>query len=97
MPSKKWKFVPLKPEEKEAIVKFIATFEERGIAKGLEKGRVEALREMLLDVLNTRFGSVDAGIAARIQRMDSTADLKDLAHRALTAGALQELGLDSLP
>jgi len=80
---------------------YVTSWEELGIAKGLEKGRVEgrleALREILLDVLHTRFGSVDAGVAARIQRMDSAADLKDLAHRALAAGSLQELGLDPHP
>ena len=91
----------LKPKEKEAIVEYVTSWEERGIAKGLakglEKGRVEGLQEMLLDVLSTRFGSVDAGVAARIQRMNAAADLKDLAHRALAAGSLQELGLDPLP
>jgi len=94
----------LNPKEKEAIVEYVTSWEERGIAIGLERGlekgrvegRVEALREILLDVLNTRFGSVDAGVAARIQRMGSPSDLKDLAHRALGAGSLAELGLDAL-
>jgi len=93
--AKKMEQAKLKPQEKEAIVEYVTSWEERGIAKGLELGRVEAWREMLLDVLITRFGSVDAGIAARIQRMDSAADLKDLAHRALTAGSLDQLGLDT--
>lgn len=104
MPAGNWKFATLKPVEKGGIVEILTSWEERGIAKGLEKGlaegrakgRVEALREMLLDVLHTRFASVDAGVVARIQQMDSAADLKDLFHRALTAGSLQELGLDAL-
>lgn len=79
------------------MVEYVTSWEQRGIAKGLEKGRVEALREILLDVLNTRFASVDAGVVARIQHMDSAADLKDLAHRALTAGSLHDLGLDTHP
>ncbi|MBL8221819.1 MAG: hypothetical protein JNL62_21460 [Bryobacterales bacterium] len=56
---------------------------------------MEALREMLLDVLATRFGSVDAELVARIQQMQSSPELKALAHRALLASSLQELGLDT--
>ena len=95
-----------KPKEKEAIVEYVTSWEERGITKGLKKGlekgrmegrvegRVEALREILLDVLVTRFKTVDANVVARIQQMNSSSDLKDLAHRALTANSLRELGLD---
>lgn len=92
MLTKKLEQAPWKAEEKEAIVEYVTSWEERGIAKG----RVEALREILLDVLNTRFGPVDASIAARIQDIDSPGDLKDLAHRALTAGSLDQLGWNTL-
>ncbi len=100
-----------KPKEKEAIMEYVTSWEERGIAKGLERGleqgiqkglrkgleqgRLEALREILLDVLATRFGPVDPAVAARIQQIQSATDLKDLAHRALTASSLHDLGLDA--
>lgn len=108
----------LKPEEKEAVMDYVTSWEQRGIEKGLErgleqgleqglkqglergleqgleKGRIETLREMLLDVLATRFGAVEEPLQVRIIAMQSADELKSLAHRALTAGSLQELGLD---
>ncbi|MFN7934488.1 MAG: hypothetical protein U0R19_14245 [Bryobacteraceae bacterium] len=97
--SRKLDEAKLRPEDKETIVEYVTSWEERGMVKGMlqgrVEGRVEALREMLLDVLTTRFGAVDGGVIARIEQMHSAEALKDLAHRALTASSLLELGLDT--
>ena len=73
-------------------MEYVTSWEDRGIAIGSEKGRVEALREMLLDVPATRIGAVDAGVVTRVEQMHSAADLKDPAHLALTAGSAEEVG-----
>ena len=93
----------LRPEEREVIVEYVTSWEERGMMKGRVEGRmegrmegrIEALREMLLDVLTTRFGTLDATVVARIGQMHSPEALKELAHSALTASSLLELGLHS--
>ena len=69
---------------------------EQGLQKGLEKGLqhgAEALREILLDVLSSRFGQLDASTIARVQQIDSVDALKQLTHKALAARALEEVGL----
>ncbi|MBS1826004.1 MAG: Rpn family recombination-promoting nuclease/putative transposase [Acidobacteria bacterium] len=103
--ARKLEQVRWKPKEKEAIVEYVTSWEERGIEKGIEKGlvegraegRIEALREILVDVLTTRFGTLDAGVTSQIEHMCSAEGLKDLTHRALTASTLLELGLDKAP
>lgn len=69
---------------------------EQGLQQGLEKGLqqgAEALREILLDVLSSRFGQLDAPTIARVQQIDSVDALKQLTHKALAARALDEVGL----
>lgn len=86
----------LPPGEKEHVVEIVTSWEQKGIEKGIEQGiqqgRVEALREVLADILSSRFGPLSKEIAARMQKISTSEELRDLSHRALTAGSLRELG-----
>ena len=69
---------------------------KKGIEKGIEKGRIEgaleALQAVLLDVLVSRFAVSEVSVASRVRAIDTIESLRNLTHRALTAGSLQELG-----
>ncbi|MBI4909144.1 MAG: hypothetical protein HY820_36325 [Acidobacteria bacterium] len=70
-------------------MEYVTSWEERGV----EKGRVEGMRETLLVILTTRFGVLDPALVSRIQ---SPHELKELLQNALTASSLHELGLASV-
>jgi len=91
--------------EKEAVVEFVTSWEQRGIenglAQGIEKGieigrqagQVETLRAALIDVLGWRFGDLDESLTLRLAAIDSVERLKALTNQALTAGSILELGV----
>ena len=97
------------PREKEALVEYITSWEQRGIEKGLEIGRekgreegrqegrqegqMQALQAVLLDVLTWKFGNVDPSLASVVASISSIDRLKELTHQALTTPSLQDLGL----
>lgn len=91
----------LLPGEKEEIVEYVTSWEEKGreigrkegLQQGMQQGAVRILRDLLLDVLTTRFGSVDTSVVDRIHAIDSNDELRRLHHQALTATAIGELGL----
>ena len=64
---------------------------ERGIEQGIEQG-IAALQSVVLDVLVSRFGILDASLTSRVRALDSLEGLRNLTHKALTAGSLRELG-----
>jgi hypothetical protein len=97
----------LKPEQREEIVEYVTSWEQRGIEKGLEmgrsegltegltagriEGRLEELRLILIDILTTRFGPIDPSLLARIQNTASLEALRALSHRALTTPRIDDL------
>ena len=87
----------LLPKQKEEVVEIVTSWERRGIEKGMaqgvEKGRLDELRMMLLDELAQRFGTADQATISKVQNLNSIDDLRKLTRRAFTAETLQELGL----
>ncbi|MBL8211330.1 MAG: hypothetical protein JNK87_11490 [Bryobacterales bacterium] len=77
----------------EGFVKGHAEGVEEGIEKGIEKGALQTLRDVLLDILTTRFGPLNAAVSDRIRSIESTKELRRLMHTALTVNSLQELSL----
>jgi hypothetical protein len=69
-------------------VEIVTSWEQRGI----EAGRVEALRAALIEVLDWRFGNLDESLAVRLAAIDCVDRLRTLTHQAITAGSIQELG-----
>jgi predicted transposase/invertase (TIGR01784 family) len=76
-------------EDKEEIV----TAGETLIARGLEKGRAEAHREILLEQLRARFGRLPSSAPDRVQAAD-TAQVKRWLLRVVTATTLAEVFAD---
>jgi hypothetical protein len=90
----------MEPSQREKIVEYVTSWEQRGIEKGLQQGlkegrqegRLEARREVLLDILDARFGPLDGRLLTRIRQMESIEELRRLTHLAATAGSIGELG-----
>lgn len=57
------------------------------------EGRLEALREMVLRLLGSRFGSVPEPARQRIESLSSEPELQRLGERIVGARSLDELGL----
>lgn len=67
---------------------------KEGRQEGRRQGRQEGVRALVLDLLETRFGSVSTQTRRRLEAIQSADELSRLARRLLTAGSLEELGLD---
>ncbi len=63
---------------------------EEGEKKGLQKG-VLAAREMLLDLVEARFGAVDASFRRSIDAIDDLEKLKRMSKKVITISDPQEL------
>ncbi|HVC82610.1 MAG TPA: hypothetical protein VNL35_19150 [Chloroflexota bacterium] len=61
-----------------------------GKAVGIAEGELRARREVLLDLIRTRFGEVPADLAARIATAETPA-LTSLLRKAALAGSLDEV------
>lgn len=70
---------------------FVQEWYNEGIEKGIEKGRVEALRGDILDVLKERFGQVDADIIQAINQIESSTILKSLHKMSIKVASLEEM------
>jgi hypothetical protein len=85
----------LKRGRKEGIEKGIEKGMEKGIEKGLEKGieagRLQALREDLLEVLHIRLGPVSSKITRQIAAEENCVKLKGLLRRALRCSKADDL------
>jgi len=83
----------IKPEEKEAVVEIVTSWERRGIEKGLKEGQLQGSRDMLLEMLTFRFGPIDDRLSSHIRELNSPEQLRALARRALKITSLEELGV----
>jgi hypothetical protein len=70
---------------------FVQEWYNEGVEKGIEKGRIEALRGDILDVLKERFGQVDADIIQAINQIESSATLKSLLKMSIKVASLEEM------
>ncbi|MEQ8260997.1 MAG: DUF4351 domain-containing protein [Alcanivorax sp.] len=61
-----------------------------GVAQGVEQGRLDGERALVLRQVQHRFGDVPAALRLRLQRA-SQAELEDLADRVLDASSLDDL------
>ena len=70
-------------------MKYLTNMERRGLEKGRQEGRLQALREVILDVLETRFAMVPYELRERILAIAEEAKLKRLHRQAALAESLQ--------
>jgi hypothetical protein len=77
----------MEQDEVEEVREMLTVYEERGILKGE--------RRMILSLLRRKFGELPADVIARIESMQTEAELEALSGRVLEAGSLSELELSS--
>ncbi len=65
----------------------------KGQAKGHEEGQVKGKQQMLLRLLEKRFGRLPRKALSKVGALLADNELDALFDRALTAGSLRELGL----
>jgi len=63
---------------------------ERGIGIGVESGKLEDAKEMVLEALEERFGIVPLRIAETIRKINERAVLRGILRRAIRCSSLQE-------
>ncbi len=63
---------------------------KKGIQQGLQKGMLLEAQEMLLELLEERFGGIDANLRERIKSIESRETLKKLFRQGLRAKSLDE-------
>ena len=67
-------------------------YTRKGIEQGLEQG-LEELRQLLLRLLNRRFGAVPETVRRRVASIDSRESLSDLAEKVLEVKSIDDMGL----
>lgn len=66
---------------------------QEGLAQGLATGRVKGRRELLVGLLEGRFGDLSEPVRQKVERIGSEERLDELAKKLLVARSLDELGL----
>lgn len=66
---------------------------EEGEKKGRQEGAVAAAREMLLDLVEARFGTVDLAFRASIEAIDDLETLKRMGKKIMTVSNPHEIFL----
>lgn len=80
-------------EIKDMTTTMVEWWRRQGREQGLEQGRTEGQRDLVLRLLNERFGSLSTDVRRRVSAIDSVNELTRLATRTLTVKSLKELGL----
>ena len=83
------KFPKLTRQEIEAMLKIESLRNTRVFQEGVEQGRQAAAREILLQLLTHKFGSLSTKIVSQIQTIDSTEKLEQLPRTLFDAPDLQ--------
>lgn len=68
-------------------------YTERGVERGLARGRIDGMRRLVLHLAERRWGGLDESARQRVEAMDSADALERLADRLLTARSAEEAGL----
>lgn len=68
---------------------YVLRRERLGIEKGIEIGRLETLRWVVVDNLEARFANVPSGIVEQINALDDQVRLRALGKLAVTSETLE--------
>jgi hypothetical protein len=71
-------------------MRYITTPERIGRRIGREEGRQDAFQQVVISVLDERFGKVPPEIAAAIHQIEGQDKLKSLARQAIRSASLDE-------
>lgn len=69
---------------------WIAEGREQGIQQGMTQGAIQATRENIMELLDSRFGNISAEAATTIISLEDLPRLKTLLKQAATAKSLAE-------
>jgi len=83
----------LAEEGHEEVATMEMTWADRIHEKGVEKGREEGKRDLLVELLERRFGPLPQSTVQRVSSLTSSDELSRLAARVLDAPSLDDLGL----
>ena len=87
----------LKPEEKESVMEIVTSWQiearEEGMREGLQAGRLEGQRQIVLKLLRVKFGPLPGHTVECVEKLDSADALESLSAKLFSAGTLEELGL----
>lgn len=83
----------LEEEQNREVQAMEMTWSEKLEHKGLERGRQEGMRSLLLTQMENRFGPLPAKIRTQVEAIESPEELSRLAARVLDARSLEEMGL----
>jgi hypothetical protein len=83
----------LAQEPSQEVCAMQMTYEEKVEARGLEKGRVEGMRAVVLGLLDRRFGPLPSATREKLEGIATTEELSRLADRVLDARSVEDLGL----
>lgn len=70
------------------------TWADKIEARGREKGVLSGTRDVIVRLLESRFGEIPRRVRDQLSRIDDPERLQGLATRLLDAESLQDLGLD---
>jgi hypothetical protein len=62
---------------------------QQGVQQGLQQGKLQAARDMLLEVVAVRFGGVPDDVLAVVRRLETVEPLHALLRQALTCTSLE--------
>ena len=66
---------------------------DEGVERGIEQGILQGQRNTLFKLLHSKFGTLPESVAAKIEAIESEAELDILLERILTANSLEEMGI----
>jgi uncharacterized protein YunC (DUF1805 family) len=69
-----------------------AEYTRKGVEAGIEKG-IAALRQVVLRLLDRRFGSVPETVRRKVEAIDAMEPLADLAEKVLEVRSIEDMGL----
>jgi hypothetical protein len=67
-------------------------YTRKGVEQGVERG-LEMLRQVLLRLLNRRFGAVPETVQRKVEAIDSMESLSNLAEKVLEVRSIDDMGL----
>jgi hypothetical protein len=80
----------IKEFEEAGKMTYITTIERRAIEQGIEQGRLQTARDIVLEVLALRFPTALQELSGQINQLTEIDWLKTLLRQAVVAGTLEE-------
>jgi hypothetical protein len=79
----------LPENDQDRIMKMLLPGERAGLRKGRQEGRLETLREDVLEILEARFKRIPYGLNEKVQKISTEARLRRLHRRAVLVKSVE--------